>query len=408
VVELDIHTERLIAALKKQAELAAPVTEADWERLTALAIQHHVEPVLYAWLKERTILPPQSVVEQLREIYLASAARNMGLFHELGKILHAFQAAGIPVIPLKGACLAERVYGDIALRPMADIDLLVRPGDLVQSVSMLRALGYDSDQPFDPIAAKTGFQDMPPLSKPGSFPVEVHWTLVTPLCNANLHEDELEKLWSRATPGTIAGVEALLLSPTDLLLHLCMHMSVHHRFNGISLRNIIDVAEVCRHYESELNWTDFAARADRWEVAGGVHIALQLATEWTDCAVSSDALAGLAGAPADDAMMGWVKHKVLNGTPATLNSQVARLEGSTGAAGKLGAIRDAILLPRAVMARIYPAPADSWRIMTYYPIRLKDLFVRYHRVLWKLATRDTEFVADAQNEARLREYLGWS
>jgi len=399
--------ERLLALLAGRSLASVGLASAEWQLVVARALQHDVAPWLYSRLKARFVVPPQSIVEQLREIYLASAARNMGLLHELGKILRAFQAAGIPVIPLKGACLAERVYGDIALRPMADIDLLVRPDDLVQSVGMLRTLGYDSDQPFDPIAAKTGFQDMPPMSKPGSFPVEVHWTLVTPLCHANLHEDELEKLWSRATPGTIAGVEALLLSPTDLLLHLCMHMSVHHRFNGISLRNIIDVAEVCRHYESELNWTDFAARADRWEVAGGVHIALQLATEWTDCAVSSDALAELAGAPADDAMMGWVKHKVLNGTPATLNSQVARLEGSTGAAGKLGAIRDAILLPRAVMARIYPAPADSWRIMTYYPIRLKDLFVRYHRVLWKLATRDTEFVADAQNEARLREYLGW-
>ena len=59
------------------------------------------------------------------------------------------------------------------------------------------------------------------------------------------------------------------------------------------------------------------------------------------------------------------------------------------------------------MARMYPSPSWSWALLACYPTRWKDLWVRYRGVLWKLATRDREFVADAQKEARLREYLGW-
>ena len=33
--------------------------------------------------------------------------------------------------------------------------------------------------------------------------------------------------------------------------------------------------------------------------------------------------------------------------------------------------------------------------------------MRYRQSLWKLATRDREFVEVARKEARLREYLGW-
>ena len=59
------------------------------------------------------------------QVYLASAHRNLRLFGELRQILRAFNAAGLSVIPLKGACLAEMIYGNIALRPMVDVDLLL-------------------------------------------------------------------------------------------------------------------------------------------------------------------------------------------------------------------------------------------------------------------------------------------
>jgi hypothetical protein len=59
------------------------------------------------------------------------------------------------------------------------------------------------------------------------------------------------------------------------------------------------------------------------------------------------------------------------------------------------------------MARMYPAPANSWRILSFYPVRLKDLWVRYHQALWRMIWRDKPFIADARKEGRLREYLGW-
>jgi hypothetical protein len=105
--------------------------------------------------------------------------------------------------------------------------------------------------------------------------------------------------------------------------------------------------------------------------------------------------------------MTWVKHKVLRGTPMTLNSGVGRLESGSGVTGRLRTLCDALFLPRTVMARLYPAPASSWRIFAYYPVRAKGLWVRYRQTLWKLVTRDRQFVADAQKEARLRAYLGW-
>jgi hypothetical protein len=71
-------------------------------------------------------------------------------------------------------------------------------------------------------------------------------------------------------------------------------------------------------------------------------------------------------------------------------------------------LRDSLFPSRQMMAYKYPAPADSWRILCYYPVRFKDLWMRYGRVVWKLISRDKALTHEARQEARLREYLGWS
>ena len=179
--------------------------------MLTVAARHGLSPLVYPRVRGAVEAAPSAFVRELRERYLSSAAANMRLLHELGVILRTLRAADVPVIPLKGACLAEAVYGDIALRPMADLDLLVKPADLPRALEALRQLGYESDQPFDPGAQQAEFHDMPPMRKAGCVLVELHWTLVTPRCNARIGQAELEGIWSRAVAATVAGEPARLL-----------------------------------------------------------------------------------------------------------------------------------------------------------------------------------------------------
>ena len=270
--------------------------------------------MLYGRLSQRGLMPP-APRGRLKEVCRASAARNLLLFAELGNILRAAQAVSVPILPLKGAFLAEAVYGNIALRPMADLDLLVKPADLPRAIRMLRDLGYDSDQPFNPVTQQAGFQDMPPMRKSGGAVVELHWTMVTPLCGARIDDDELEGIWRRSVPATIAGVPSRRLSPEDLLLHLCMHASVHHRFANVGLKAFVDMAEVARHYDATLDWSAFAARANRWGVANGVRMSLALAAEWTGFVAPLEVFGDLDGDLPDDSTMDWARQKLLGRKP---------------------------------------------------------------------------------------------
>src|SRR5574337_1314896 len=100
--------------------------ELSWSVILQQAQAHDVFPLLY-----RNLLTldcrgvPAEVRATLDRRYKANAIRNLLLARELARLLQAFSAAGIPVVPLKGVTLAESLYGDPALRVCIDIDILV-------------------------------------------------------------------------------------------------------------------------------------------------------------------------------------------------------------------------------------------------------------------------------------------
>ena len=92
----------------------------DWHEVARVAAGHDLAPLLYARLKsiEGTTCIPADIRGHLRDAYFSSANRNLRLYKGLGSVLKALREAAMPVMVLKGAYLAEAVYGDVAVRPM--------------------------------------------------------------------------------------------------------------------------------------------------------------------------------------------------------------------------------------------------------------------------------------------------
>ncbi len=205
----------------------------DWPRAADLACQNRVGPLVHSALR-RVPLPPDArpALEILKSAYVATAARNAVLFRELTTVLGALSAERIPVIVLKGAALADTVYAERALRPMADIDLLIREEDLEEAERRLGSIGYEAAH--DPRTKEDlrgrhhhwVFRS----ARPGAsdIPIELHWNLDPPGRPAAW---DIPALFERAEAASIAGADALVLCPEDFLLHLCVHLC-RHRFNG--------------------------------------------------------------------------------------------------------------------------------------------------------------------------------
>jgi len=105
----------------------------DWDEVLKSADWHGIEPLLYHNLKNipESEYIPKEIMSKLNKSFYQTTASNMAIYDELNLVLEEFQKRDIPAIVIKGAALAKTVYGNIGLRPMIDIDLLVKKDGLI-------------------------------------------------------------------------------------------------------------------------------------------------------------------------------------------------------------------------------------------------------------------------------------
>jgi hypothetical protein len=247
----------------------------DWEQLWAQGRLHEVLPLLTATLRRlasQACMPDAWMARAQRRFY-ATMLRNTTLADELLRVLAALRQAGVAALPVKGLVLAETLYGSLALRPLGDLDVLVRPKDLAAARAALNSLEYAQ-------ATEPGYENAyhpyhdPPYyrqAESGTICLELHWGLWA----AHFFRLETDAMWQRAVTMRLAGTEISILSPEDTLLHLAIHRSR----SALRLRFVCDIAELLRRYRGTLDWEYILAQA---RVAGArttLFFALALAQE---------------------------------------------------------------------------------------------------------------------------------
>jgi hypothetical protein len=272
----------------------------DWEWAIRHARVHRITPLVYASLRTPGVGDiPSRVIEQLHSECQEISRRNLVRTGELIKILQAFDARQIPIIPLKGPTLAVMAYNNLSLREFVDLDLLVPPNTMVQARETLHSMGFLGH--FKPgSAAETAceklFSEMM-FTRQESI-IDLHWNLAPPgMISAGYQRDIFQNL----KPITIAGVAVNTFSPEDLLLFLCFHGSkMGHHWRRLSW--ICDVSELLRAFPG-LDWDIVLRRAAQEGLQRSLHLGLYLAREWLDASVPEEigraiqidaAIAGLA------------------------------------------------------------------------------------------------------------------
>src|ERR1700691_2994581 len=115
----------------------------NWMSLIRLAMRHDVMPLLYHNLqKECPDSVPQNILAPLRARYQAQAAQAASRVEELVRVLSLLEEQGIPAVPYKGPTLAQRLYGNVALREFGDLDIMILERDVMRAQELIRSNGY--------------------------------------------------------------------------------------------------------------------------------------------------------------------------------------------------------------------------------------------------------------------------
>lgn len=283
-----------------QAELlriGASLDASDWREVVARARVNGLDGLLLEHINDADLLNrmPPDLINTLLGSYRAAWIGNRRLRGMLAEILAAFAARGVETIAVKGIALALRYYGEPALRPAGDIDLLVRRSDVATCAAALEALGcrpqagMRNPHDFYPLLYRTlVFHYASDLS------IELHWELTTlPLYLPRMRANQA--LWDRAEHIEVLGQPARYLAPADELRYLALHAIVQH---GDMQRAIwlVDIAELVRSLPPTWDWDAFVAETRSLGLASPVLAALLAARQLGSLPVPQQALEALSRA----------------------------------------------------------------------------------------------------------------
>jgi hypothetical protein len=391
------------------ADRVTALTLDEWRSLLDLAEEQNVRGLVYYRLKDRGLefALPQDIQRELLTVYRQTAANNLGFVGDLYRIVTVFQVNAIHVIVLKGVYMASEVYGNLALREMDDIDLLVPLNQIEQAAKLLQTLGY-KQKPGATVEVDLSFsQHLSVFTDAHSSLVELHWTVTRPASSYSIDPGiDPGELWARAVPVRIKTVEALGLSAEDLLLHLCLHTSYHHRFE-FGLRPSCDIAETLRHFGDRLDWSQIVERARRWHWERGTYLALRLAKDLVGAAVTDEVLHHLQPSPCDEAIVDAARSQIFTDQKLmfAISPRLGRLRQAPRLSAIVSELWHAVFLPKSDLAGLYRVSPRSRFFYFYYLVRLKDTFLKNVKLLFSLWRRDPKLSPMVQRKTLLLNWL---
>lgn len=378
-------------ALEEVTALAHSMDEASGRQLLALAQMNGMASLVFWHLAKADLLAalPASIAAAFKHEYLQTLINNRRMQTLVEEAVGALHAEGIGVIALKGLALARRYYGDVALRPMTDIDLLVRREEAPRAIAALRRLGYRA---IDGMGSPSGFYSFTSgvvaYARPRPPTIEVHWELF----GRQAYRPALPgaEVWARAQQIRLFDRSALYLHPRDELWYLCVHAAIEHQLERLIW--LVDIAELVDALPADWDWQRFT---DETAAAG---IALPVASALAYCrahlylSAPPDALGRLSAAadtPAERARCAAAQADLLSA------EWIHMAAASVRSPRELAIFLRGVLAPhRATLDVLYGHDAARWGALPY-------TYLRHWRQIAAPTLRALRAHAAAQRSARM-------
>ena len=226
----------------------------DWAKIPTQAEAHGLAPLLYLHLQAAGVELPLPVKRELQGLYLRHRRANQVRTRVLSDIISAYQAAGIQVLVLKGAALAQLIYPQPGLRPMRDLDILVKKSDAIRAQRLLAELGFHAPLPENGVLPNKHLASASLRTEGFLTSVEVHHNLFDESFPASMEiEDLTVSPLSFSLPQS--NLTAYTLGYEDMLWHLCQHMTWNASvFRPTRLIWIADIVTFAEHFVHEIDW----------------------------------------------------------------------------------------------------------------------------------------------------------
>jgi len=271
---------RVVCGTEDAEDLVVP-PDLDWAALAADAqaqgIMSQVVPVL-APLARRGELP-ESVLEDAKRLRYHGAFTHMA---GLGTIKDVAETlSDIPYAVIKGPAVALLLYNENEVRHYGDVDVVIRKADRDRAIEALSRSRFEvrGGKMVQRLVRAGHFHVVLEPQSTARLKLELHWSLVD---RANLYRIDEEEVFAGIRWVESKGLRFSVLSLSDELIYLCIHVVKHGVLNGLGLKNkedatwfcgrmtdnrlawFLDIHRLLKRYAASMDWDALREKAERW------------------------------------------------------------------------------------------------------------------------------------------------
>lgn len=232
----------------------------EWESGTDLEGYHNdvfrLLPLLYHNLSKHGVTHP--FMKRLKGVYKMFWYQNKKLLHHSSSILKQLHQSGIDTLLFKGAPLSILYYNNIGLRPMNDVDVLVKKNKIQTSIDYFQEKGWTPQ--LQPIDDHIKYHNGVGFADKNGNEFDIHWH---PLIESMWEKDH-DDFWDNSEMLDIEGVKTRAFCASDLLLQTIVHGI---RWNPEPpVRWIPDSYYIINHHGEKIDWERFLYLTKRYNL----------------------------------------------------------------------------------------------------------------------------------------------
>ncbi len=226
-------------------------------------------PLVYKKLRKFGV--EDELTGKCRGIYRAYWYKNNLLIHQAVAVIRKLTDAGIPVMLHKGIALCSSYYKEIGLRPLNDVDLLVKTNDVLRAAQVISDMGFQAVPPrFKEIHEgllyikhSRNFVDQKGMD------IDLNWHALRECCGQRDDDD----FWRDSVSTELDGIQLRMLNPADLFLTILIHGL---KWDPVPpFRWIIDANTILEHHKKDFDWERVIIQVEKLQL----HLRLKHAVE---------------------------------------------------------------------------------------------------------------------------------
>lgn len=264
---------KYLAALRSFVSNTDPenVGQEEWRELMELAhINNTVGIVSFVYM-HHPAQAPSGVCPELRKACLGGIALYAQRAEAMRKLAVEFDKNGIDCIFFKGFVVRD-YYPVPELRTFGDVDFVVRKEDRVKSDELMKALGYEPKDTWEPAYSYLK----------GTEYYEIHTDVMEiDVSDQADYVDYYRHIWDHVQPARVVQLKhALEFTPEFHFLYLLTHIAKHISGSGAGVRMYLDIAFFIKHFGGDLDWNWIAGELEKLQLKDFANMTLSAVQQW--------------------------------------------------------------------------------------------------------------------------------